>query len=92
MHMQYRKLFQIEKALGGYDKKNYKSEDVLVSILGKSLVTNKSLKNGHIITKDDLTSKGPPTGIGADKFFEVIGKKITKDKKKDEIIYPSDIK
>ena len=83
---------QVEKALGGYDKKNYKSEDVLVSILGKSLVANKALKNGHIITKDDLTTKGPPSGIRADKFFEVIGKKIITDKEEDEIIFPGDIK
>jgi sialic acid synthase SpsE len=82
----------VEKALGGYDKKNYKSEDVLVSILGKSLVANKALKTGHIITKDDLTTKGPPTGIRADQFFEVIGKKIITDKEEDEIIFPGDIK
>ena len=47
---------QVEKALGSFEK-NEKSEDVLVSILGKSIVAKKSLKKGHIITKDDLTTK-----------------------------------
>mgnify|MGYP001372744346 CR=1 FL=1 len=82
---------EIEKALGGYKKNNYKSEEILVSILGKSLVAKKNLKIGHIISEDDLTTKGPPTGIGADKFYEIIGKKIINDKEADDTIFPGDI-
>ena len=46
---------QIESAIGSETKRKYKSEDVLISILGKSLVTKKSLKAGSIIKKEDLS-------------------------------------
>ncbi len=82
---------EVEKAMGGFKKVNYKSEEVLVSILGKSLVMKKDIKKGSKITEDNLTTKGPPTGIRAEKFYEVLGKKILKDKKKDEILFQGDI-
>ena len=43
---------QIEQAVGNENKTKYKSEDVLISILGKSLVTKKSMKAGKIIEKE----------------------------------------
>ena len=82
---------QIEKALGSNKKKKYKSEEVLVSILGKSLGTKYPLKAGSILKKDDLITKGPPSGISSQNFYNVIGKKLLKDKNGDEILFPSDI-
>lgn len=82
---------QIEKALGSNKKKKYKSEEVLVSILGKSLATKYPLKAGSILKKDDLITKGPPSGISSRNFYNVIGKKLLKDKNGDEILFPSDI-
>mgnify|MGYP005650458827 FL=1 len=72
-------------------KQKYKSEDVLVSILGKSLATNKALKAGSIIKKEDLIAKGPPTGISSQNYYEVLGKKILKDKEADQILMPEEI-
>ena len=83
---------QVEKALGTEKKRNYKSESVLVSILGKSLVVKKSLKAGTVIKKEDLTAKGPATGISSKLYYKVIGKKLAKDKNADEILFPKDIK
>tara|TARA_B110000027_G_scaffold134249_1_gene165964 strand:+ start:24799 stop:25878 length:1080 start_codon:yes stop_codon:yes gene_type:complete len=82
---------EIEKALGKNIKQKYKSEDVLVSILGKSLATKKALKAGSIIEKKDLIAKGPPIGISSQNFYEVIGKIILKDKEADEILMPEEI-
>ena len=82
---------QIELALGNSSKTKYKSEDVLISILGKSLVTKKPLKAGAIIKKEDLTSKGPATGISSQLFYKVIGKKLLKSKNADEVLFPKDI-
>jgi N,N'-diacetyllegionaminate synthase len=82
---------EIELALGTDKKTKYKSEDVLVSILGKSLVAKNSLKSGSIIKKEDLTVKGPATGISSEYFYKVIGKKILKDKSEDEILFHGDI-
>ena len=82
---------QIEKALGSKKKQKYKSEEVLVSILGKSLATKKVLKAGSILKEEDLISKGPPTGISSSKFYEVVGRKLIKDKEADEILMPEEI-
>jgi len=82
---------QIEKALGSKKKKKYKSEEVLVSILGKSLATKYPIKAGSILKKDDLITKGPPSGIRSKNFYNVIGKKLLKDKDGDEILFPDEI-
>ena len=82
---------QIEKALGNNIKQKYESEDVLVSILGKSLATKRKMNAGDILKKEDLIAKGPPTGISSQKFYEVIGKKLLKDKKADQILMPDEI-
>ena len=82
---------QIENALGSATKKKYKSEEVLVSILGKSLATKHSLKAGSFIKKEDITTKGPATGISSKNYYEVIGKKLLKDKDADEILLPEEI-
>ena len=39
---------QIEKALGNNIKQKYESEDILVSILGKSLATKRKMNAGDI--------------------------------------------
>jgi N-acetylneuraminate synthase len=47
---------------------------------GKSLAVNKHLKQGHIITVEDLESKKPAGyGIEAKKFAEVIGNRLQAD-------------
>ena len=83
---------QIEKALGSDVKKKYESESVLVSILGKSLATKQSLKAGTLLSKENITTKGPATGISAKNYYDVIGKKLKIDKAADEIILPEDIR
>ncbi len=82
---------QIEKALGSKNKRKYKSEEVLISILGKSIALKHSLKAGSVLKKEDLTTKGPPIGISSQNFYKVIGKKLQKDKNGDEILLPDEI-
>ena len=83
---------QIEKALGSDIKKRYDSENVLVSILGKSLATKVPLKAGTVLSRENITTKGPATGISAKNYYDVIGKKLNKEKAADEIIFTEDLK
>jgi N,N'-diacetyllegionaminate synthase len=39
-----------------------------------SVVTRRGVEEGKILTEDDLTTKRPGIGIGADQFYDVIGK------------------
>ena len=53
----------------------------------RSLVAFKNIKKGQKISKNDLTWKRPAYGISPRLIDEVIGKKVSRDIKQDEIIY-----
>lgn len=56
---------------------NYKS---LKNIFEKTLAVNKDLKEGHILSFDDLEAKKPANhGIAASNFKEVIGRTLSRD-------------
>ena len=52
----------------------------------RSLVANKDIKKGQIITKDDLTFKRPASGISPKFIDEVVGKMALKDINEDEVM------
>ena len=52
----------------------------------RSIVSNTNLKKGHKITSNDLSFKRPGIGIPPDKSDYVIGRKLNKDVKGDELI------
>ena len=79
-------LKKIKKIKGSKHKKVVKEEIDTKLSLRRSLVANKNLFKGNYIKKNDIAIKRPGTGIEP-KFFEyVIGKKIKKNIKKDEIL------
>ena len=49
------------------------------TLFGRSLVTQKPIKKGAIIKKDDLTAKKPGTGILVEDIYKCIGKRINND-------------
>ncbi len=55
----------------------------------RSLVAAKNINKGEIITADMLTWKRPGTGINADRYEEIIGKKTTQDITEDTILQES---
>ncbi len=83
---------EVEKSLGSPEKKKYESENVLVSILGKSLVTKTDIKKGSILTESMIISKGPPHGdFKASDINNILGKKLKVDKFSDEYLKIDDI-
>lgn len=52
----------------------------------RSLVINHNLKKGHILKENDLISKRPGTGISPIYIKKVIGKRLVREKKEDEIL------
>lgn len=51
----------------------------LRNIFMKSIFSSCNIKRGDTITADNITTKKPGTGIAANKFAQVIGKKANKD-------------
>ncbi len=74
------------------NKNNNNDYNKLKQIFEKSLAVNKALPKGHVVTFDDLESKKPKGyGIDASKFKQVIGKKLTFDKKQWDFLKEEDI-
>lgn len=64
----------------------------LKTIFEKSLAVNKVLKQGHVLTIDDLEAKKPKGfGIPANEFENILGKKINKNLNKWDFITHQDI-
>lgn len=53
----------------------------------RSLVARHPLPKGHALAEDDLDAKRPGTGIAPDQIPYVLGRRIARDLKKDEVIH-----
>ncbi len=76
----------IELALGSSVKKPSPSEQPNMAIARKSIVAKKDIKQGEILTEDNLAIKRPGSGINPMRWDELIGTIATKDYKPDELI------
>ena len=76
----------VEKALGRFEKKPTLSEKKIMKIARKSIVAKKDIKKSEKIKRDMLDFKRPNTGISPNKLDQIIGKKTTRNIKKDELI------
>lgn len=81
-----RQIRNIEKALGTGDKQPAKSEMKNIEIARKSIVAACDIKAGTVFTEDNLTVKRPGSGISPMKWFEVLGRKASRDYCEDELI------
>lgn len=77
---------KIEIALGDGIKKPTKSEIENIQIVRKSIFTKCSIKKGEIISKQNITTKRPGSGISPMRWDEIVGSIAQKDYKEDELI------
>jgi len=84
---------KIEKALNNPVHKNQTAAySELRVMFGKSLTVRNDLKKGHILRFDDLESTKPgDRGIGAQLYYEVIGKTLNKDLSKTNFLQYTDL-
>ena len=76
----------IEKALGKGIKKPSPSELKNKPIARKSIVAARDIKKGEIFNDENITVKRPGSGISPMRWDEMIGKKVSKDYKQDDLI------
>ncbi|QTA93609.1 N-acetylneuraminate synthase family protein [Desulfonema magnum] len=81
----------IVKSLGRYRRIVGKSEEEKKLKFRRSIVVKKDLKQGHILTADDLDFKRPGTDIRPDEAQYVIGRKLKHDFKNNELIHWNDM-
>ncbi len=76
-----------EKILGSSEKKPTESEKKMRDFGRRSIVSNKIIKKGEVITADMISIKRPGGGIEPKFLDEVIGKKAKKDIIEDDVLF-----
>lgn len=76
----------IEDALGDEEKEPTPSELKNIKVARKSIVASASIKKGDILTKENITTKRPGTGISAMEWPNIIGTIAKKDYLEDDLI------
>ena len=76
----------IEDALGDEEKEPTPSELKNITVARKSIVASTSIKKGDILTKENITTKRPGTGISAMEWPNIIGTIAKKDYLEDDLI------
>lgn len=76
----------IEDALGDEEKEPTPSELKNITVARKSIVASASIKKGDILTKENITTKRPGTGISAMEWPNIIGTIAKKDYLEDDLI------
>ena len=76
----------IEKALGTGEKIPSESEKANITVVRKSIIAAKQIKEGDILSEDNLTTKRPGTGINPMKWNEILGKRAIRNFEEDEMI------
>jgi N,N'-diacetyllegionaminate synthase len=76
----------IQKALGGFEKKPSPSETPNISVARKSIVASKPIEKGEVLSESNLTVKRPAGGINPMLWDEVVGRVAHKSYGVDEMI------
>lgn len=76
----------IEKALGNGVKEVKESERPNLIAARRSIVAKRDIKQGEVLTEDDICTKRPATGLNPMMWDKVIGTKAIRDFAKDEMI------
>lgn len=76
----------VEAALGDGIKQTSRSEAPNIEIARKSIIAKRNIKQGEVLTEENLTTKRPGNGVSPMKWYEVIGTKAVRDFVEDEQI------
>ena len=82
---------QVEESLGGHAKLMSQGEMMNRENLAKSIVINRDLNAGEIITEEMLEIRSPGKGLQPNRKKNLIGVVAKRDFKAGELFYPSDI-
>lgn len=83
----------IEKALSNPVDKDAVAEETapLRKIFSKSVVARKDLSPGTVLRQEDLAVKKPGTGIPASRLREIVGSRLIRSLKADEMVLEKDV-
>lgn len=77
---------QIEKAIGNGCKAPTAREWINLSVVRKSLVAKCAIREGGVFSKDNLAVKRPASGTSPMRYWELLGKRASRNYEADELI------
>ena len=77
---------KVEKILGSKEKSPQKVELENIKIARRSIFACRQIKKGDIFTNENITCKRPATGICSTRYWDIIGKRATRDFNENEQI------
>ena len=77
---------QIEKAIGNGCKAPTVREWTNLAVVRKSLVAKRAIREGEVLSEDNLSVKRPASGTSPMRYWELLGKRASRDYKADESI------
>jgi len=83
-----KKIKKIKILQGSFEKKPTKSEieSGHIKSFRRGVFAKRDIKKGEVLQKEDLITLRPLIGVGAEKFYEIIGKKADRNYEKMESI------
>ena len=70
------KIRNCEKILGSYRKKPNDEELSTLKLVRKSIFAKKNISKGAKLTENNIELKRPIIGVGAEKYYNVLGKRL----------------
>ena len=80
-----------EKSKGDTNKKMTRGEILQREVLGKSLVSSTEIKVGDTFSEENIEIKSPSRGLSPQFYYEIMGKKSTRDIKKGGYLQKEDL-
>ena len=77
---------QIEKAVGNDCKAPTSREWVNLAVVRKSLVAKRVIREGEVFSADNLAVKRPASGMSPMRYWELLGKRASRNYEADELI------
>lgn len=88
----YVKLIRHAAAMHGSASKSVRGVEADVrNVSRQSLCVKRDLAAGHTLTGDDITVKRPGTGIPASRFDEIVGRRLARGVKANELLNEADV-
>lgn len=84
---------RISEKLCQFKVENFSDSEKGMRQAMRSVVTKKPLKSGDILTEDNITTKRPcmPKSVAAIRYFDILGRKVSRGMQEDEILNTEDI-
>jgi len=81
-----RAIRDVEQATGSGVKEPAPSERKNIAVARRSIVASRAIRKGETFTTENITSKRPGAGASPMQYWDALGRKATKQYRKDEVI------